>query len=158
MPKCETNITAGEHPTLTNLWVQCSVHFRGGWAPSVEWKHNDGDPATRGRGKVLNDEVQTVIAQNSSISSTLITAIVSTKGVYSISFKIYFSWPNGSTAVNAANTPSYEHTCIEKFGVEFNEGLQSTGLTKWSEVSRLNTPTIPSSAINTSVPENGKCK
>lgn len=86
------------------------------------------------------DEVLTVIAPNSSISSTLIAAVDSTKAVYSISFKIYFSRPYGSTSVNATNNPSYEYTWIKNGRVESREGLQSKRSNTWTETTRIYAP------------------
>ena len=156
---CEMNLTASESASLTNIWIQCSVHFRGGWSPLVEWKHHDGNLTTRGNGTVLKDGVRTAIVNNSTIVSTLTFTVNSTKGVFPVSFKIYFNRLSGRTSVNATNTPSYEYTWIESFGAELSDRLPSTGLnTTWSEVETMNTPTILSFVGSSSVPENGKCK
>ena len=157
-PVCELNLTASENASLTSIWMQCSVHFRGGWWPLVEWKYHDGNLTTRGNGTVLSSGVRTAIFSNSTIVSTLTFTVISTKGVHSVCFKIHFSRLSARTSVNATNVPSYEYTCIESFAAELNDLLPSTGLNTWSEVASMNTPTILSLAGSSSVPENGKCK
>src|SRR6218665_12312 len=157
-PVCELNLTASENALLVNIWIQCRVHFRGGWSPLVEWKHHDGNVRRRGNGIVLRDGVRTIIINNSTIVSTLTFTVHSTKRVFSVSFKIYFTRPSGRTSVNSTNTPSYEHSWIERFGAELSDRLPLTGLNTWSEVARMTTPTFLSFAGSSSVPENGKCK
>ena len=109
-PFCETNNTAEENITLTEgdvILMQCSVNFRGMWAPTVEWKQHTVDD---------NKDQHTIIYDASTV--TLINARVTTtlKYVYKLSEFTYFSCRmlfqryNGSLHATATNLPEFIYT------------------------------------------------
>ena len=109
-PICETNLTAKTSLEVGDcIWMQCRVNFRGNWPPTMEWRQHQ---VNAHEVRLDSNVADTVVIQNSSITSTLTVLIDSTNYDSCYSCRTYFTWHNGKLRTNATNTPDFNHTWI----------------------------------------------
>ena len=102
----KTSLEVGDY-----IWMQCRVNFSGNWAPTMEWRQHQIN-ADINEGRLVSIVADTVVIQNSSITSTLIVLIDSTNYDSYYSCRTYFTWHNGKLKTNATNVPDFNYTWI----------------------------------------------
>src|SRR6218665_3234207 len=108
-PICDTNLTAKTSLEVGDcIWMQCRVQFRGNWPPTMEWRQHQVNTGID-KGRLVSDVADTVVIQNSSITSTLIVLIDSTNYDSYYSCRTFFTWHNGKLRTNATNVPDFNH-------------------------------------------------
>ena len=111
LPLCESNFTRSNSHSLIDgdqIWIQCSVDFRGFWEPSVEWAQHGEDFGPEG--KTVTDGIETMTSPSHSVTSRLTIAINASAQGFHYSCKIYFARYNGTLLTTAKNVPSFTYT------------------------------------------------
>src|SRR6218665_2240889 len=129
-PICETNMTAKTSLEVGDyIRMQCRVSFRGNWAPTMEWRQHQVNAGINEE-RLVSDMVDTVVIQNSSITSILIVLINSTNYDSYYSCRPFFTWHNGKLRTNANNVPDFNHTWITSSTADVNSRSTSSPVNK----------------------------
>lgn len=100
-PVCETN-TSEDYVVM-----QCKVHFRGGWSPTVEWKQHGTDASEE---YLVTNVTHANNYFDRTITSSLLISLGSIKCDSYFTFITYFEWHNNSIRVDATNIPNFNYT------------------------------------------------
>ena len=111
-PFCEDSISTEANVTLEegdDVWMRCSVNFRGNLTPIMEWRQFGRSGETDERDDVINGVVE--INPDGNINSTLTLVIKSTYNATFFTCRTYFQLDNtSSTNSTAINAPIYSYT------------------------------------------------
>ena len=88
----------------------------------MEWRQHE----VNNEGRLVSDVADTVVIQNSSITSTLIVLVDSTNYDSYYSCQIFFTWHNGKLKTNATNVPDFNHTWITSSTADVNSRSTSS--------------------------------
>jgi len=112
-PKCEANFKAADLLRNGNqIWMTCTVAYRGNMAPVLQWRRHQQDMDAGG--KVVTDGIHSNTVTVSNIGSTLtIVASPSEDDIYyscTIFFTSYDSSNFRGASMVAGNAPDYSYT------------------------------------------------